>query len=229
MKIYFATLVKKWSRQPKGQFPTGTRAYKGFQGSGKTLSMVFYALELLNEYPTSIIYTNVAIKGIPKERYKFIDDDSILLEGLRISRGRNGVILLLDEAHLFFNKKKGISLDILTAISQQRKDRRKLIISSQIWEDLDISLRKQVKEVVNCRNIFNKWQINTVHDGESLHWDKNESAYVAKKLYTEIWKHNDEIYNRYNTYQKIVNNTDYSRELTPQQQVTVEAKIERKR
>lgn len=224
MKIYFTTLLKKWSRQPKGQFPTGTRAYKGFQGSGKTLSMVFYALELLNEYPTSVIYTNVKIKGIPEERYNFIDKDEVLLEGLTIQKGRHGVILLLDEAHLFFNKKKGISLDILTAISQQRKDRRKLIISSQIWEDLDISLRKQVKEVVNCKNFFNKLQINTIHDGEDLHWDKNESAYVARKLYTEIWKHNDELYKRYDTYQKIINNTDYSREIQGQTINNIEIK-----
>ena len=121
--------------------------------------------------------------------------------------------LFVDEAHLYFNKKTGISLDVLTSISQQRKDRRRIILSSQIWEDLDISLRKQVKEVVNCRR-FGFLQINTILKGETLHWDKFEGAYIADKDYTEIFKHNDWLYSRYDTRQKIIKNDKYNRTIT---------------
>lgn len=211
MKIDFATFKKKWTRPPKHQFPTGTRAYKGFQGSGKTLTMVHDAIAIHDAFPNCMVFSNVIIDGL--ERYKYFNDDMGLKEAISYRNGRAGVLVIIDEAHLYFNKKGGISLDMLTAISQQRKDRRKILISSQIWEDLDISLRKQVKEVVNCRCIFGKIQINTIHDGEDLHWDKTESAYVARKLYTYIFKHNDELYKRYNTYQKIVTNEEYKREL----------------
>lgn len=213
MKIDFTTLRKKWSRPPKHQFPTGTRAYKGFQGSGKTLTMIHDALELFNAFPNSHLFSNVLI-NINDKRYHYFNDVNGMAEAISFQNGRAGVIVLVDEAHLFFNKKRGISLDVLTAISQQRKDRRKILISSQIWEDLDVSLRKQVKEIVNCRNFLNKWQINIIHDGETLHWDKTEGAYIAKKMYTYIYKHNNELYNMYNTYQKIVTNDEYTRQMS---------------
>lgn len=117
---------------------------------------------------------------------------------------------MLDEAHLYFGRKDGIPLDLLTCISQQRKDRRRLVFSSQIWEELDLSLRKQVKEIVRCRCVFGKIQVNTVSDGETLHYDKLESAFVANKIYTEVFKHNTEYYKRYDTFQKIVTNEEYT-------------------
>lgn len=84
--------------------------------------------------------------------------------------------------------------------------------SSQIWEELDISLRKQVKEIVTCHTFFHKWQVNTISDGESLTYDKLASEFVAKKIRTEIFKHNQELYDSYDTYQKIINNKNYNRE-----------------
>lgn len=211
MKIDFTTLRKKWTRPPSNLFPTGTRAYKGFQGSGKTLSMVHDALQLFNEFENCMLFSNIKLK-LESNRYKYFDDTDGLAEAISYRNGRAGVLVLIDEAHLFFNKKTGISLDVLTAISQQRKDRRTIFISSQIWEDLDISLRKQVKYIINCRNILTKWQLNTVHDGESLHWDKMAGNYVANKLYSTLFKHNNELYEYYDTYQKIVKNNEYNRQ-----------------
>lgn len=209
MKIYWKTLPQKWSKPPKNQFPTGTRVYKGFQGSGKTLSMVFYAFQLQKSYPACKIFSNVKIRGL--NNYYYFSDDEGLKQALECRNGRDGVLVLLDEAHLYFGKKTGIPLDVLTAISQQRKDRRRIVFSSQIWEELDISLRKQCKEIVSCRTLFNCIQINTISDGESLTYDKLESQYVAKTIRTEIFKHSTELYNSYDTTQKIITNQSYSR------------------
>lgn len=212
MKIDIPSFKKKWVKPPKIQFPTGSRVYKGFQGSGKTLSMVKYAFDVQKEFPDCLIYSNVLIKGL-KNCY-FFDSDEGLIEGLTRGNGARGVLVLLDEAHLYFGKKSGIPLDVLTAISQQRKDRRRIVFSSQIWEELDISLRKQVKEIVSCSTLFSHFypvQFNTVSDGESLSYDKFSSEYVAKKLYTEIFHHNQELYSSYDTRQKIITNQNYSR------------------
>lgn len=214
MRIYFDTFIKKYTR-PKGNlFPVGSRVYKGFQGSGKTLSMVKYAQDVHKRFPDSLIFSNVHLKGIDRKHYRYIDNDSVLKYALEVQQGERGVLVLLDEAHLYFNKKNGISLDVLTAISQQRKDRRRLVFSSQIWEELDISLRKQVKEIVSCNCYFGKIQVNTISDGETLHYDKLEGNYVAKKIRTEIFKHNNELYNSYDTYQKIITNEEYNRKPT---------------
>lgn len=211
MKVDYKSFTKKYVRPPRSQFPTGSKVYKGFQGSGKTLSMVHYALDLQKQFPKCMIFSNVIIRGL--NNFFIIKDDKDLCLALEFQNGVNGVLILLDEAHLFFNKKNGISLDVLTAISQQRKDRRRLVFSSQIWEELDVSLRKQVKEVVNCRCLFCKFQVNTISDGETISYDKIRSEWTAKKLYTEVFKHNKELYNSYDTYQKIIRNTEYKRDL----------------
>ena len=218
MKIDFTTLKEKWTRPPKHQFPTGTRAYKGHQGQGKTLSMVYDTLKIFWEWENCHLWSNVKINidDKDKHRYHYFNDVVGLMEGLEYNNGADGVIVLIDEAHLFFNRKTGISLDVLTAISQQRKDRRKIIISSQIWEDLDISLRKQVPEIVSCKCMFKKIQWNTIFKGHTLRWDKQTSSYIADKDHTYIFKHFDKLYARYNTYQKIVNNNDYERKTLPQ-------------
>ena len=145
--------------------------------------------------------------------YTYISNDFILNDALTCQNGADGVLIVLDEAHLYFNKKDGIPLDVLTCISQQRKDRRRLCFTSQIWEELDVSLRKQVKEVVNCKNILKKIQINTVYDGESITYDKMKGEWTANKLRTEIFKHNDKLYNRYDTRQKVIRNTNYQRSI----------------
>lgn len=213
MRVYWSTFTKKRSRQPRNQFPTGSRVYCGFQGSGKTLSMVDYAFRVKQAFPKCKLFSNIYLKGIEYTHFTSSDD---LKHVLNVRNGSNGVIVLIDEAHLFFNRKDGISLDVLTAISQQRKDRVRLVFSSQIWEELDISLRKQVKEVVTCSCFFNRLQINRVSDGETLHYDKLQSSYVCDKLYTEVFKHNDIMYRRYDTYQKIVTNEDYNRPIQSQ-------------
>lgn len=213
MKIDWKTFTKKWQPPKRGQFPTGSRVYKGYQGSGKTLSMAKYAIDMSKKYPNCEIYSNFIIKGI--DNFNYIKTDSDLKYALELKNGADGVLVMLDEAHLYFNKKSGISLDVLTAISQQRKDRRRIVFSSQIWEELDISLRKQVKEIVSCRCLFGCLQINTISDGETLSWDKFSNQYVAKKISTEIFKHNLDLYNSYDTYQKIITNDEYSRSLSP--------------
>lgn len=214
MNIYidFKSLKKKKSKEPKNQFPTGTRAYKGHQGMGKTLSMCEYIFRLKQKFPECIIYSNVMLNGI--EDYHYTKTDKEVYEGLAATNGEKGVINVIDECHLFCNKKTGISLDFLTQISQQRKERRKIIISSQIWEDLDISLRKQVPEIVSCKH-FGNLQINLISDGQQLHYNKTKSQYEAPLAKIEIFKRNDEYFNRYNTYQKIETNAYYKREYTP--------------
>lgn len=214
MKIDFNSFRRHWTR-PKGvQFPTQSRVYKGFQGQGKTLSMVKYAFDLQKAFPKCHIFSNIKIEGL--ENYHYLETDDDVKKALEFSNGADGVLVLLDEAHLYFNKKSGISLDVLTAISQQRKDRRRIVFSSQIWEELDISLRKQVKEIVSCRCFFGCIQFNTIYDGETLTYDKLSSSYVAQKKYSEIFKHYDVLYSCYNTLQKIVTNESYQRSYIPE-------------
>ena len=71
--------------------------------------------------------------------------------------------------------------------------------------------------MVNCRKI-GRFQFNTVYDGESIRLDKSDYTYVMDKLFSEIFKHNDEYYSRYDTYQKILRNSEYNRQSVPNTQ-----------
>lgn len=223
MRIDWKSFTEKYIKPKGSQFPVGSIVFKGFQGSGKTLSMVHYIFDLQRQFPNCIVYSNIKINGL--KNFHLVENDRDVAEAISAQNGQNGVVLLLDEAHLFFNKKTGISLDVLTAISQQRKDRRRIVMSSQIWEELDISLRKQVKHIVSCSR-FGRIQFNTISDGESLTYDKLQGCYVAKTLYTEVFKHNQKLYDSYDTLQKIVRNDQYSRQFTssPPQSVIISGK-----
>lgn len=213
ISIDFKSLIKKKSKDPKNQFPTGTRAYKGHQGFGKSLSMTVYVFKLQEQFPDCVIFSNIYMTGLKNFHYTKTDQE--VYQGLTYTNGDKGVINVIDECHLFCNKKTGISIDFLTQISQQRKERRKIIISSQIWEDLDISLRKQVPEIVTCKKIGNL-QINLISDGQQLHYNKQNSQYEAPLSAIEIYKRNDEYFSRYNTYQKIETNEFYKRDYNTQ-------------
>lgn len=208
ISIDWKSFKEKYDKPKKGQFPTGTRVYKGHQGKGKSLSMVNDIFQCRKIFPNAIICSNLILNDID---YILIKDNVDLHKCLRIMNGENGVLIALDEAHLFFNKKDGISLDVLTCISQQRKDRRKIFFTTQIWEELDVSLRKQVKEVVNCNN-FGRIQVNKIIDGESIVFDKKLGTWTGDTKEYSIYKHNTKLYKKYDTYQKIISNEEYHRE-----------------
>ena len=204
MRIDWQSFKKHRTRDKKKQFPIGSMVFIGFQGHGKSLSMVDYAFRIKKEFPKCLVYSNIKLYGID---YNFIFSDEDVKEALCVQNGEDGVLVLIDEAHLYFGKKTGIGLEVLTSISQQRKDRRRIVFSSQIWEELDISLRKQVKDIIRCRKVFNLIILDRM-DGETLSYDKLKSEYVAKHKEYEIYKLNDEYYKRYSTYQKIITNDE---------------------
>lgn len=209
MKIDFKSFFKHRTKEDKKGFPTGSRVYYGHQGNGKSLSMARYVIQLKNEFPNCKVYSNLLLKGID---FTPIKTPSDLADALSVRNGGDGVLVCIDEAHLFFNNTRGgISLDVLTAISQQRKDRRKIVFTSQIWEEMDISLRKQVPEIIKCKKIMNMIVL-THFNGYTMKYNKQENEFIAEKDYTEIFKLNDELYNCYDTYQKIITNDEYHRE-----------------
>ncbi len=206
MIIDFKSFFEKKSLSDKGCFPYGSRVYKAFIGGGKTLSMTHDIFQLKKKYPKMITFANYNIYGL-KDFY-LIDSDRMMDYALSFSNGENGVVVAIDEAHLFWLKKDGIPVEVLSAISYQRKDRKKIMMTTQVWDELPVSTRKQVMEVVNCIRILNI-QVNIVYNGSKLKYDKQESAYVAPKLYTSIFKHNDKLYKSFNTIQKAIKNNDF--------------------
>lgn len=183
-------------------FPhSGITIFSGSQGSGKTLSMVQAARKILNKYPKCILCSNTDIKGLPEgvdvRPYEGI---SSLVD---IENGEYGVLYCIDEIHLEFNslESKSIPIEVFTEISQQRKQRKAIFGTSQLFVRLAKPFREQASRVVMCSSFLGLLQYNVVYDGASLMEDKG--GFTGDILGRYLWFHSPELYQSYDTYAKI--------------------------
>ncbi len=120
-----------------------------------------------------------------------------------IENGYNGVIFLIDEIHLEFNslESKNIPIEVMIEVSQQRKQRKHIVGTSQQFLRLAKPLREQIKNLVICSNMFGLMQYNKLIDGTTI-TEKNGHIQmdVRKK---SIWFHTPSLYDSYDTYAKM--------------------------
>lgn len=181
--------------------PDGLIVFCGAQGTGKTLSAVQYVRELTWRYPKVKLVTNVKIKGL-NPFVEVIEYNGI--ESLtNIENGYNGVVYMIDEIHLEFNslESKNIPIEVFVEISQQRKQRKHIVGTSQQFLRLAKPLREQVKNLVVCRNFFNCVQYNRLIDGATI---KEKDGHVKMDIKKKsFWFHTPDLYKSYDTYAKM--------------------------
>lgn len=186
---------------PEYFYPEGLLVFCGSQGSGKTLSAVQYVKKLCIEYPRAILVTNTKIEGLPGHTAV------IPYEGIRSltehTNGLNGVIYFIDEIHLEFNslESKNVPIEVMIEISQQRKQRKHIVGTSQVYMRMAKPLREQIKNVVICKNFFKCIQYNRLIDGESAHEENGKLKFDTVKHV--LWFHSPNLYNSYDTYAKM--------------------------
>lgn len=196
----------KYKRQFRAEHPEyfdpdGLLVFCGSQGSGKTLSAVQYCKKVLQRYPECIFVTNVAIDGLPSTT-KVVEYDG-LSTLMNISNGYAGVLYLIDELHLEFNslESKSISIEEMTEFAQQRKQRKHIVGTSQVFMRLAKPLREQVKRVILCQNFFGLIQHNTEIDGTTAHEEGGQL--IATTVGSYWWFHTPALYGCYDTFAKM--------------------------
>lgn len=181
--------------------PEGIMIFCGSQGSGKTLSAVQYIKKVCEKFPKAILCTNVDISGLP-DSTQVIEYDG--LECLKnIENGYNGVIYFIDEIHLELNslESKNIDMDTIVELSQQRKQRKHIVGTSQVYMRMAKPLREQVKDIVLCRNFFKYIQYNKLIDGFNSYEEGGKLK--AEVVKVRIWLHSPDLYGSYDTYAKM--------------------------
>lgn len=181
--------------------PEGLLVFCGPQGSGKTLSAVQYCRKVLKEYPACKFVTNVKIEGLPASTEVIQYDGLASLSD--ISNGYAGVLYLIDEIHLEWNslESKNMSIEEMTEFAQQRKQRKHIVGTSQVFMRLAKPLREQIKRVILCKNYFGLIQHNTEIDGTTA---KEEGGkMVASVSGNYWWVHSPDLYGCYDTYAKM--------------------------
>lgn len=133
--------------------------------------------------------------------FPFNDNDDLT----RYENLDEGVIFLIDEIQLYMNslESKNINMAVMTEISQQRKQRKHIVATSQVFGRLAKPLREQFSNVVQCKCIFNLIQFNQLIDKDSIEDSADDMKLKGKVLHNYIWFHNPKLYDQYDTYYKV--------------------------
>lgn len=190
------TLLDNLKEKDPEKMPVdGIICFCGEQGSGKTLSAVRYVYNICKQYPKIQVVSNMALTWD-------LDNSVIPYTGaedmLHIDNGKYGVIFLLDEMHIEFNslESKGMDAHIFELVSQQRKARKHIVGTSQVFGRLAKPFREQFKYAVCCDNylgilfrqqIFKATNIATGDDIRTCLTSKQVKFYFAKKTDFEMY------------------------------------------
>lgn len=195
-----AQLWKLQNNNPYELKTVGINIFCGPQGSGKTLSCVHYLKEILEDYPNAIVVSNID--------FDFFTSNLVLpytgFEDFKLENGVYGIIYVLDEIHLILNslESKGIPLSIIVELSQQRKQRKLILGTSQVYSRMAKPLREQIRNIIICRNFFGLFQVNKLIDAFESSEDSNgKLKYAKQKL--GFFFHSKGDYKAYDTYKKM--------------------------
>lgn len=197
-----------------------------FQYSSRAILVTNVAL---NSFPVNAyMCDNGDIRYISNDRYcgqdyiglHYNDDDFkkpvIQYTGLeqltKLKNGKYGVIYLIDEFHLELNslESKNIPIEVMTELSQQRKQRIHIVGTSQVFMRLAKPLREQIANVILCKNYLNCIQLNKMALGDEIVEKDGEVKANIKSV--SLFLHRPKYYAEYDTYAKMKRYTKLWRE-----------------
>ena len=188
-------VLDNFDRDPDFFRHQGLVIFEGRQGSGKTISMIEYARTMQQEYPKSLCTTNLAYIGedMPLKDWRML---------LRYKNGIFGVIVCMDELQNWFssNDSKNFPPEMLTIITQNRKNRRIILGTSQNFYLLAKAIRSQATEVRRCSTFFGA--LTLVRKFEPiLDSEGNVQEYKRRGWY--FFVHDKELRESYDTFKVI--------------------------
>ena len=188
------------------EFPVN--CYYEIKNITENLTKIYY--KLIDDDSVVRIVNVFSDKGETKSETEVIREDikiCIAYDGIDcikdLSNGIEGVLYLIDEIHLEFNslESKNIPIEIMVEVSQQRKQRKHIVGTSQVYMRLAKPLREQIDTVVICKNYLSCIQFNTVINGKTATENNGKlNADIIKKF---LWFHRPSLYDSYDTYAKM--------------------------
>lgn len=195
--------IKDEREHPDTMRVDGLMCFCGKQGSGKTLSAVLYLEKLMHFYPAAKVVTNVSLNPdyFDMGRVKRFNGIEDLTD---IDNGVHGVIYLLDEIQLEFNslESKQMNMPIFEFICQQRKARKHIIGTTQVFGRLAKPFREQFKYAIRCRKLVGSLFAQDVFEAENVAYEddiKTELHHVCNRYYFA----SPEDFGKYDTFEQI--------------------------
>jgi ATP-dependent Clp protease ATP-binding subunit ClpX len=178
----------------------GVSLYAGKQGAGKTMAMTEYLERMRALYPECIIVTNY---GYKHELKPFTDWSDFF----KIRNDEKGVIFAIDELQNEFTSTawKNFPESLLSEITQQRKQKIKIVATSQVFTRVAKPLREQTFEVVECYTFLGRWTFCKAFDAQE--YEAVISMPNLKNKLHRLWRRNfiqdNKIREMYDSYAKI--------------------------
>lgn len=146
--------------------------------------------------------------------FSSMEELSAVLTG--VNNARKGVVYVIDEIHTYFNAldSKNIPSFVFTEISQQRKQRKLIIGTSQLYLRMAKPFREQCDNLVMCNTWFGVFTTQRSYDGATL--DQMPDGKLAGDMKKRGWFFQTrKIRNLYDTYQKVVSSSEQYETQTP--------------
>jgi len=138
----------------------------------------------------------------------FKDMDELAMALTQVNNGYYGVVYVIDEIHTYFNAldSKNIPMYVFTEISQQRKQRKLIIGTSQLFLRMAKPLREQCDNLVMCKTFGGFITTQKAYDGMSLTQDYDGNLHGDLKKVGWFF-HTRKIRSSFDTYQKVVSSS----------------------
>jgi hypothetical protein len=172
--------------------PQGLIIFTGRQGNGKTSALMQYAIDLLDQYPKSKCLSNTRFtyQDVELKHWKQLID---------YKNEHKGVIVIMDELQNWFgsNQSRNFPPEMLSVITQNRKNRRVILGTAQNFYLLAKPIRSQCSEVRQCTTLAGVLTI--VVRREPL-CDESGDVKEMKFRGMYFFVHSDRLRNSYDTY-----------------------------
>ncbi len=185
----------RFSANPDGFNEFGVHVFAGEQGSGKTMAMCHFIKRLKEKYPACKVATNFNLDCQDGEINSWRDI-------LNNNNDVLGQIIAIDEIQNWFssNESKNFPPDMLTEVTQQRKQRKMIIGTSQVFTRISKPIREQITllykpiTVCGCFTIVRVYRPSVDSEGQV---DK------LRFIRAYCFVHDSELRNCYDTFHKI--------------------------
>lgn len=196
LRDFFKTFKKVWGFQYEGFPYSGIWMFTGGQGSGKTLNAVQCVLDIKKEFPFCRIISNIPLDIEGVEEYKG-------LVSFEENNGIDGIVYFLDEIQVLYSsmQSKGVTDSSLYIWSQNRKNRRVIIGTSQRFSRVAKPIREQVRWVHDMHKVAFNFYSYRMYDGYEFDDDGN---YLGEKPPLSFAMPSIQAYEAYDTRQIVI-------------------------
>lgn len=201
VKVLFWELPMRFIADTFGKDPDafdtyGVHVFSGEQGSGKSIAAVHFIKCMMERNPCAKLASNISLNF----------QDAVISDWtdiLRYNNGSDGQIIFLDEIQNWFssNESRNFPPDMLTEITQQRKQRKCVVATSQVFTRISKPIREQITllykpfTVFGCLTVVRVYKVALNDDG---------STKDMRRVRTYCFVHDEELRNSYDTYQKVL-------------------------